>query len=157
MTLSLLEQFLSIGKGMWITLPLFFSALSIGGALGLCISILRRQNVAARIVIDASISILRGTPVLLQLSFVYFMLPSLGIQLGFLGAGIVTLSFNSAAYIGEIFRSGIDAFPRGQFEAAKVLGISTYGLWKDIVIPQVLRGVWSALINESIALQFRIA
>ena len=147
-----IEQVLFIGKGLGVTLFIFFGALIIGAILGISISILRRTSKLLGFIIDNIISVIRGTPVILQLSFVYFSLPSLGIRLGFLGAGIVTLGMNSAAYIGEIFRSGIDALPPGQFEAAKVLGVGAYDLWKDIIMPQVIRNVWSALVNESIAL-----
>ena len=152
MSMLLFEQFLAIGKGLSVTLPLFLISLSVGAVLGLGIAIFRKQHQVARCVIDPIISVLRGTPVILQLSFVYFMLPSLGLNLGLFWAGVITLGINSAAYIGEIFRSGIDALPKGQFEAGKVLGISSFAMWKDIAIPQVLRNVWSALVNESIAL-----
>lgn len=152
MSMLLFEQFLAIGKGLSVTLPLFLISLSVGAVLGLGIAIFRKQHRLARCVIDPIISVLRGTPVILQLSFVYFMLPSLGLNLGLFWAGVVTLGINSAAYIGEIFRSGIDVLPKGQFEAGKVLGVSSYAMWRDIAIPQVLRNVWSALVNESIAL-----
>ncbi|PPE03513.1 amino acid ABC transporter permease [Holospora curviuscula] len=150
--MTVVEQVLFIGKGLGVTLILFFGALAIGGILGISVSVLRRSFKIFRLFVDNVISILRGTPVILQLSFVYFTLPSLGISIGFLTAGVVTLGINSAAYIGEIFRSGIDALPSGQFEAARVLGVTSYRLWKDIIMPQVLRNVWSSLINESIAL-----
>ena len=152
MTLAFFEQFLAIGKGLSVTIPLFLLSLSTGAVLGLVIAILRRNHRILRYCIDRTISVLRGTPVLLQLSFVYFMLPRLGINVGFFGAGVITLGINSAAYIGEIFRSGIDTIPQGQFEASKVLGISPWATWRDILIPQILRNVWSALVNESIAL-----
>ncbi|WP_200863622.1 amino acid ABC transporter permease [Holospora undulata] len=141
-----------MGKGLGVTLPLFLGALGLGAPLGIGLAILRRIFKNFRFFVDGVISILRGTPVILQLSFVYFTLPSLGISVGFLGAGIITLGMNTAAYTGEIFRSGIDALPLGQFEAAEVLGIKAYNMWKDIIIPQVLRKVWSSLVNEFIAL-----
>jgi polar amino acid transport system permease protein len=152
MSMVLFEQFLAVGKGLSVTLPLFIVSLGIGAVLGLSIAILRKDNQIARYIIDRIISILRGTPVILQLSFVYFILASLGMTVGIFWAGVITLGINSAAYIGEIFRSGIDVLPKGQFEASKVLGISSFAMWKDIAIPQVLRNVWSALVNESIAL-----
>ena len=152
MSAVLFEQFLIVGKGLSVTLPLFIVSLTVGAVLGLGIAIFRKQNRIAQYCIDRIISVLRGTPVILQLSFVYFMLASLGMKVGIFWSGVITLGINSAAYIGEIFRSGIDVLPKGQFEASKVLGIPAYAMWRDIVIPQVLRNVWSALVNESIAL-----
>ncbi|WP_156918944.1 amino acid ABC transporter permease [Holospora obtusa] len=151
--MTILEQIFFIGKGLGVTLPLFLGAFVIGAPLGIGLAILRRFSKIFGCFIDSGISVLRGTPVILQLSFVYFTLPSLGgAHIGFLGAGMITLGINSAAYTGEIFRSGIEGIPFGQFEASKVLGIRTYYMWKDIIIPQVLRNVWSSFVNESIAL-----
>jgi polar amino acid transport system permease protein len=96
---------------------------------------------------------MRGTPVILQLSFVYFALPALiGLKISVLLAGFLTFGLNSAAYIAEIFRAGIQSLPKGQFEAAKTLEIPTFYLWKDIILPQVIKAILPALINESIAL-----
>ena len=105
------------------------------------------------IVINTLISIIRGTPLILQLSLFYFSAPSLlGLKLTVVQAGVIAFGFNSSAYFAEIFRAGIESMPRGQFEAAKTLKIPTFFMWKDIILPQVVRNIFPALINELISL-----
>ncbi|MFI4918564.1 MAG: amino acid ABC transporter permease [Legionellales bacterium] len=149
---ELIQQCLFIGSGVQLTLILLVGGLFIGMALGLLFACLRYQGIA-KAAVNGLISVIRGTPVLLQLSFVYFALPALlGLKPDLLGAGILTFGLNSSAYIAEILRAGIENLPKGQFEAAKTLQIPTFYLWKDIVLPQVVKNILPALINEMIAL-----
>ncbi len=98
-------------------------------------------------------SIFRGTPLLVQLSIVYFAFPQLfGLTFTALEAGVFTFTLNSAAYISEIFRGGIQAIDKGQYEAAMALGVSYKDMMFDIVIPQAVRHVLPGLVNECIAL-----
>ncbi len=137
-----------IGKGIVLTLQLLVGSIVIGFVLGTTIAVLRHFEIGKRF-FNSFISIMRGTPVILQLSLVYFSIPGLlGIKLSILSAGILTFGLNSTAYIAEIMRAGIEALPKGQFEAAKTLQISVWYTWKDIIIPQVLRNIFPALINE---------
>lgn len=76
----------------------------------------------------------------------------LGMRPSILVAGIVAFGLNSSAYFAEILRSGIESLPKGQFEAALTLQIPTFYLWKDIILPQVIRNIFPAMINEMIAL-----
>lgn len=141
-----------VAKGIGMTLELLFGGLLIGLCLGTAFAILRHQKMVMGL-INRVISLLRGTPMILQLSFVYFAIPNIiGCKLDVLIAGIITFGLNSSAYIAEIFRSGIENLPVGQFEAAKSLQIPNFYLWKDIVFPQVIRNILPALINEVIAL-----
>jgi polar amino acid transport system permease protein len=141
-----------IGSGIALTLGLTFGSLLIGLVIGTLLAILRQVR-GLRFIINRYISIARGTPLLLQLSFFYFAIPGIfGVTLSILTAGIISFGFNSSAYIAEIFRSGIEALPKGQFEAAQTLRIPTWLMWKDIILPQVIRNVFPALINEMIAL-----
>lgn len=150
--MTLVEQILFIGQGALVTLKYTIGALTIGLSLGISLAIGRRHKLF-RWFIDALVSILRGTPLLLQLSFFYFALPGfLGIRLNVWHAGLIAFGLNSAAYVTEIFRAGIQSIPKGQFEAAYSLQIPTLLLWKDIIIPQVLRSILPALINEVISL-----
>lgn len=143
---------LFIGSGLVMTLQLLLGGLAIGFVLGTCFAVLRYKKIGVRL-INRIISILRGTPLILQLSFIYFTTPNLlGIKLSILSAGILTFGLNSAAYIAEILRSGIESLPKGQFEAALALHIPPYYMWKDIILPQVIRNVFPAMINEVIAL-----
>ena len=149
---ELSSHILFIGQGIFLTLKLLGGGLMIGIILGVCLSILRYNQIATSL-INRWVSILRGTPLILQLSIVYFTMPGLiGIKLNVISAGILTFGLNSSAYIAEILRSGIESLPKGQFEAAKSLEISQYFMWKDIILPQVIRNILPALVNEVIAL-----
>lgn len=149
----LVEQILFIAQGVLVTLKYTIGALIIGLSCGISLAILRLRHRSFAWVIDSLVSILRGTPLLLQLSFFYFALPSfLGIRLNIWHAGLMAFGLNSAAYVTEIFRAGIQSIPKGQFEAAYSLQIPTFLLWKDIIIPQVLRNIFPALTNEIISL-----
>lgn len=98
-------------------------------------------------------SIFRGTPLLVQLCIVHFGLPQLlGVTFTTTQSGILTFSLNSAAYISEIFRGGIQAVDKGQYEAAQSLGISYKDMMKDIILPQAVRHILPSLVNEAIAL-----
>lgn len=146
------QNILFIGEGAAITLILLLGGLLIGTLLGTVLALLRYQGIAKPL-INGFISIIRGTPVILQLSFAYFALPALiGIKVNILTAGLATFGLNSSAYIAEILRSGIDHVPKGQFEAAKTLQIPGFYLWKDIILPQVVKNILPAFINEMIAL-----
>ena len=95
---------------------------------------------------------MRGTPLMLQLLFVYFALPMIGIMLPDIAAALLAFVLNYAAYFAEIFRSGIQAVPRGQFEAARVLGMSAPLTMRRIILPQVLRITLPPVSNETINL-----
>ncbi len=149
---NVIDDFLFVAKGLPTTLTYSFLAIFLGGILGIFLAVSRqlKHGVWA---IASVISVIRGTPVLLQLSFVYFAAPALiGIKLSVLVAGVLTLGINSAAYLAEILRSGLQSLPKGQFEVCQALGISKFHTWKDIILPQVLRNVFPALINEIVTL-----
>jgi arginine/lysine/histidine transport system permease protein len=98
-------------------------------------------------------SIFRGTPLLLQLSLIYFATPQLiGYNIPPLQAGVLTFSLNSGAYMSETIRAGIQAVEKGQSEAAMSLGIPYPLLMWDVVLPQALKNILPALVNETIAL-----
>ncbi|CAN5592058.1 N/A [soil metagenome] len=98
------------------------------------------------------VSLVRGTPLLVQISFVYLALPQLGIVIPALEAGIIALSFNYGAYLTEIFRAGIQAVPRGQREAAEALGMRESLIMRRIVLPQAVRIVIPAIGNDFVAM-----
>ncbi|MGT2800169.1 amino acid ABC transporter permease [Streptococcus marmotae] len=92
--------------------------------------------------------IMRGTPLLLQLIFVYYVLPSIGITFDRMPAVIITFTLNYAAYFSEIFRGGIEAIPAGQYEAAKVLKFTPVQTIRYIILPQVVKIVLPSVFNE---------
>lgn len=97
------------------------------------------------------LSILRGTPLLLQLSIVYFALPALiHIEISAFTAGIIAFSLNSGAYVSENIRAGIESVDKGQFEAAKSLGMPYRVMMQHIIMPQAIRNILPSLVNEAI-------
>jgi polar amino acid transport system permease protein len=98
------------------------------------------------------VSFFRGTPLLLQIVFIYFALPQMGIVLPEVPTGIIALGFNYGAYMTEVFRSGIQAVPQGQTEAALSLGMSGRTTFRRIVVPQAFRIVTPAIGNDFIAM-----
>lgn len=131
----------------------FFSAIG-GFLLGTLISLAKLSKYKIlRLVCNFYTSIFRGTPLLVQLSLVYLALPQiLGLRLDATQAGILTFTLNSAAYISETLRGGISAIDKGQYEAAKALGVGYKDMMKDIIIPQAIRHILPGLVNECISL-----
>ncbi len=101
---------------------------------------------------SAYIQFLRGTPLLLQLFFIYYVLPYGGIVVSPFVAGILGLSLNYAAYMAEVFRSGINAVPKGQTEAGASLALSNYHIMTKVVLPQALRIVVPPIGNFFVAI-----
>ncbi|KTD78325.1 amino acid ABC transporter permease [Legionella waltersii] len=149
---DLIQNLLFIGKGISLTLELLGGGIVIGLVLGGIWAVCRYQGVAT-LIINRFISIMRGTPLILQLSIIYFSAHQVtGLRPGILTAGIIAFGLNSSAYFAEILRAGIESIPKGQFEAAATLQISKWFMWKDIVFPQVLKNIFPAMVNEVIAL-----
>jgi polar amino acid transport system permease protein len=110
------------------------------------------KNPVANAVASVYVSLIRGTPLVVQILFWYLALPQFGIVLDALHAGIGALAFNYGAYMTEIFRAGIEAVPKGQTEAARALGMRESEVMRRIVLPQALRIVTPAIGNEFIAM-----
>jgi His/Glu/Gln/Arg/opine family amino acid ABC transporter permease subunit len=140
-------------QGAWWTLRLTLLALFFGTPLGLLaalgrISHLAPLSMAAGFYVEA----VRGTPLLVQIFFVYYVLPVVGISLPEFPAALVALSVNTGAYIAEIFRAGIQSIDVGQMEAARSLGMTYPAAMRLVVLPQAVRRVLPPLTNEAIAL-----
>ena len=102
--------------------------------------------------IDVYIWVMRGTPLLLQLIFIYYVLPSIGVRLDRVPAAIIAFTLNYAAYFAEIFRGGIATIPQGQYEAAKVLKFKPIDTVRYIILPQVTKIVLPSVFNEVMSL-----
>lgn len=100
----------------------------------------------------AYVEFLRGTPVMLQLYFVFFVLPEIGLDVPALAAGVLGLAINYSAYESEIYRAGLQAVPAGQMEAAMALGMSRLLALRRVVVPQAVRMVVPPVVNDFIAL-----
>jgi len=103
-------------------------------------------------IVSSYVEVFRGTPVLVQLLFIYFGLPALGVRFDPLTAGILALGLNSAAYQTEILRSAIKSIPKEQFLAAESLGLTHIQIYRHVILPQALRIALPSLVNEVIAL-----
>ena len=136
--------------GLQVTLTLVFTSIIMGMIFGTCLALMRLSQVKWLMGISSFyISIFRGTPLMLQLTLIYFGLPiAFGIDLGSYGSAILGLGLNSSAYIAEIIRSGIGAVDKGQTEASLALGIPYRLMMKDIILPQAIKNILPALINE---------
>lgn len=140
--------------GIWVTLTFTLLSGILGFIWGTVLSLIRISNIKLLTWFAiAYTSIFRGTPLLVQLSLVYFATPQLtGYNISPLGAGVLTFGLNSAAYIAEIIRGGILAVDKGQMEAAMSLGIPYRKTMFSIILPQAFKHILPALVNESIAL-----
>jgi len=147
-------------KGAVVTIQLTSGALIIGIILG-CLAGMGRisRNRLIRAVAGVYVYVLRGTPMLLQIFFIYFGLPQIYLSLtgnpimfSPIKAGIIALGINSGAYVAEIVRAGIQAVPSGQMEAARSLGMPHGRAMWDVILPQAFRKIIPPLCNEFIVL-----
>lgn len=152
------EQFLSwqqvgfIVEGVGVTLAYSLTSVFFGLIIGIFLATLKvSSNRAGRLFASAYTSVFRGTPLLIQLTIIYFGLPTLiDVKLSIFVAGVISFSLNSGAYISEIIRAGINSIDKGQFEAAKALGIPPSLIMRDIILPQAARVILPSLVNELI-------
>jgi arginine/lysine/histidine transport system permease protein len=140
-------------QGVIATLKIAGIGCFIGLILGTLLALMQTShNKFLRIMVAFYVTIIRGTPMLIQILCAYYILPQCGIRLEALSVAIIAIGLNSAAYISQIIRSGITSIGIGQFEAAKVLGFSTIDTTRYIILPQALRTVLPALGNEFVTL-----
>lgn len=151
---SNLEWILYILSGSLVTLKYSLLCILLGLCLGVILALFKiSSNFLLNCVANSYISIIRGTPLLLQLVFVYYALPQLlNINIDMFYSILIALSVNSSAYVAEIIRSGINSVDKGQFDAAKALSIPYLPMMRDIVLPQAMKNVLPALVNEVVNL-----
>ncbi|WP_430742174.1 arginine ABC transporter permease ArtQ [Bacillus atrophaeus] len=141
-------------EGLGITLKIVVVSAVIGIILGIVLSLCKISTFRPLIwIADFYTSVFRGTPLVLQLMIVYFGLPQLlGFQIDQFWAAVAALSLNSAAYVSEIIRAGINAIDKGQKEAAVALGVPYSKMMKDLLLPQAFKNISPAIVNELITL-----
>jgi len=143
-------------NGATVTLQMFFITLVLSLPLGLLLSLARLSKYRPlSFLVEIYIWLMRGTPLMLQLLFVYYalpLIPYIGITLPDFGAAIIAFVLNYAAYFAEIFRSGIQSIERGQYEASKVLGMTYVQTMRRIILPQMIKRVLPPISNETITL-----
>lgn len=145
-----------LAQGAKVTLTLFFITLALAVPLGLVLALLRiSQWGFVSQLVNGYIWLMRGTPLMLQMLFIYFALPFVpvvGIRLPDFPAAVVAFALNYAAYFAEIFRAGIQSVDRGQYEGSKVLGMTYLQTLRRIVLPQMVQRVLPPMSNETITL-----
>lgn len=154
--MSTTVMLMQLAKGMVVTAEIFFLTLLFSLPLGLVISFGRMaKNPLVRNLSKIYISIMRGTPLMLQLIVVYFApfyVFGLKIPNYRFPAIIIAFALNYAAYFAEIYRGGIESMPIGQYEAAKVLGYNKSQTFFRIILPQVIKRILPSVTNETITL-----
>ena len=157
---TFMEYVISLLDPMWsgaqVTLKLFVITMALSIPLGLVLALVRISRLRSlSAAVGAYIWLMRGTPLMLQLLFIYFALPFvpvIGVRLPDFPSAVVAFALNYAAYFAEIFRAGIQSIDRGQYEGAKVLGL-TYGqTMRRIILPQMWTRILPPVSNETITL-----
>lgn len=155
--MSIMQIIRDLSSGMAMTLEIFFCTLFFSLILGLGVALLRMSKIRPiSLLAQFFISVMRGTPLMLQLLVVYFcpyFVFGLRISREYkVTAVLIGFAINYAAYFSEIYRAGIQAIPKGQYEAAKVLGYSKVQCFFYIIMPQVVKRIIPPVANETITL-----
>jgi polar amino acid transport system permease protein len=135
------------------TIGITMVAFALALVLGLVLAMMRRSPLRlfawpATVVIE----FIRSTPLLIQLYFLFYVLPDYGLTMSALTAGMVGLALHYACYVAEVYRAGLDSVPRGQWEAAKAMSLGPWNVYRSIVLPQAIRPIVPALGNYLIAM-----
>ena len=152
------DRYLYLLKGLGVTLRITIFAVIIGIVLGLIVAIIRSthdltgKHKISNAICRVYLSIIRGTPVMLQLIFIYFVIFGSVRMIDKIIVAILAFGINSGAYVAEIFRSGIMSIDKGQFEAGRSLGFNYTQTMIHIILPQAFKNVLPALGNEGIVL-----
>ncbi|WP_017726459.1 ectoine/hydroxyectoine ABC transporter permease subunit EhuD [Halalkalibacterium ligniniphilum] len=150
------EVFPILFRAMFVTLGITIAAYLVALVFGLVLTFLRRSTYRpVALVTYGFIEFVRSTPPLVQLFFVYYawpMIPVIGVNLNAITAGILTLGIHYSTYLSEIYRSGINAVPKGQWEASRALNFSGIQTWFKIILPQAVPPVIPMMGNYLIVL-----
>ncbi|GAK54937.1 ABC-type amino acid transporter, permease component [Candidatus Vecturithrix granuli] len=140
-------------KGLWMTVAVAVISLIAGTIIGLFMGIARSgRNKALRWLLAIYVDFMRGTPFLVQIFILFFILPEWGIQLEAFTTAVIGLSIYAGAYISEIFSAGITTIPKGQIEAATALGHTRYQQLRYIILPQAFQVALPALVGQYVLL-----
>ena len=135
------------------TIGITLVAFAIALGFGLLLAVLRRSRLSwVSWPVASVIEFIRSTPLLIQLYFLYYVMPEYGLTLSALTAGTVGLALHYSCYVAEVYRAGLNGVPRGQWEAAKALSLGPWDAYRNIVLPQAVRPIVPALGNYLIAM-----
>lgn len=139
--------------GLWITVQLTILCGASSLVLGIFVALARRSRFRLlRLVVSGYVQLVRATPLLIQLIYIYYALPFIGLRFSPMLAAYVGLTLNVSAYLAEVYRGGIEAVPRGQSDAAAALGMRPSVIMARVVLPQAIRMVIPALGNYMVSL-----
>jgi His/Glu/Gln/Arg/opine family amino acid ABC transporter permease subunit len=140
-------------QGLAITVGLTLSVIALSGVLAIPVALARMsRNLLIRAPIDLYVEVIRATPLILQLVYIYYVLPSIDIRLPPITTAVVGLTLNYTAYMSEVYRSGIQSVAKGQWLAAEALGMTDGLAFRRIILPQAVRIVIPSLGNYFISL-----
>lgn len=140
-------------SGLRVTIIASTGGLVVAVTVGLLIAIvLRSAPLPVRLITDALVTVVRSTPLLIQLYLLFYVLPLYGPTFSPLFTGIVGLGLHYSSYLSEVFRAGIDAVPKGQWEAAIALQFNRQQTWRRLILPQVIRIVLPQVGNYFISI-----
>ena len=140
-------------EGLKITILATILGAMVAAVVGLVLAIARRSpNLMISRPVGFIADFIRGTPLLVQLYFIFYVLPDIGIRLSPLVAGVIGLGIHYGTYTAEVYRAGIDNVPRGQWEAARATNLSLRQSWIHVVLPQAIPPMIPALANYFIAM-----
>ncbi|MBU8907767.1 amino acid ABC transporter permease [Desertibacillus haloalkaliphilus] len=141
-------------NGIWVTLQIVVISILLGLVLGTLLALLKiARNRFYNFIADAYTSVFRGTPLILQLFIIFYAVPEItGYNIPAYLAAVLAFGLNSSAYVSEIIRAGIQAVDKGQREAAEALGIPYRNMMVKIILPQAMKNILPALVNEFINL-----
>ncbi|MGP6139460.1 amino acid ABC transporter permease [Jeotgalibaca sp. A127] len=154
MSIEFLQTYMPLyfqGAGYTIALSFFSVILGVLLGTGLALAKMSPKKILSKLA-NGYIQVIRGTPLMVQLFIIYYGLYTLNIDLPDFASGVITISLNSAAYIAEIIRAGIQAVDKGQMEAARSIGMNQNLAMSKIIYPQALKNILPALGNEFITL-----
>ncbi len=147
------QYWLALLQGLLLTVTLTFIVITLALIFAIPVALCRMsKNWLIRSVASVYVEVIRGTPLLLQLVYIYYVLPTMGINLNAFVAAILGLTLNYTAYMSEVYRSGIMAVPKNQWEAAATIGMTRARAFWRIILPQALRIVTPTLGNYFISL-----
>jgi polar amino acid transport system permease protein len=143
----------TLAKAALITIQATLAAYVLALVLGLILALFRRSRWrSVRWPVAFFIEFVRSTPVLIQIYFIYWVLPRYGINLSAMVSGLLALGLHYATYTSEVYRAGLDNVPKGQWDAAIALNFSSYRIYREIVIPQAIPPIVPAMGNYLIAM-----
>ena len=147
------ESLPSLYQGTLVSLQITFVAVLIGIGLGSILGLAEISSLKViRLCVGIYVTLVRGTPMLVQILFIFYVLPQLGLMIAPFWAASLAIGLNSSAYVSQIIRSGVNAVPKGEIEAAYTLGFSRLQTMIYIIFPQALRMTLPVLGNELITL-----